>query len=149
MAFLGLAARVKKEVPFLRGVLLSDDGLSVIDSFEFTALPTEDLAEQIHGLASALQGRLSTMTSSLDRVIIRTGDESQGFGKKPIQTRTRVEGALLLVARTACTDVRLLRGPDVGRACGTNRDGAEAEASGLVAADYVVAASAALAAAKL
>ena len=150
MSFVGIAVRVTGGAPYLRGVVLDDPNAGDQDRFEFRPTATEDLPTQILGIADGLAGRLEVLTTPLTRVVLRLGDERQGHAKGPIQARTRTEGAVLYVARRFCVDVRALHGPDIGRACGTDRDGAEAQARTLMgAADWVVAGSAALAAQSL
>lgn len=150
MTFLGIAVRVSREVPYLRGVLIDENTPGDLSQFEFTPPAAGTNADHILTIANGLEGRLSVLASPLTRVVLRLGDERQGHGTNTRVARTRTEGAVMFVARRGCADVRALHGKEIGIACGTDKAGADAQAQVLISEErWMAAASAAIAARSL
>ena len=143
MVHVGIAVRIESSKPRLRGVIL--DGES-ITTFDYLAADSSDVAEKIVTIADGLDGRLAAL-HDIQRIVIRQGDDGKRGGLTATTLlRLRAEGAAIYVARQRCRDVRVMSGPDVGRACGGDLASAEEQAKEIAPATWKVAASAALAA---
>ena len=147
MVYFGIAVRVAKGAPYLRGVILDADPTIPTKVFEYTSSSDADLAVQIQALADGLSSQLRLQAQGAKRVVLRQGDGGGRAGATAAAVVTfRAEGAALYVARKVCVDVRVLNGPNVGRACGGDKLEAERQAREIVDEAFVIAASAALAA---
>lgn len=150
MAFVGIAVRISKGRPHLRGVFLDEPSTGEVRTFDFLPASGLEVADMIHSVADGLAGQFAASTSEVVRVVIRQADDGERGGMTGARLlRARTEGAAAYVARNECSDVRILNGPAVGRACGGDRSDAEDQASRIVASEWVVAGSAALAAKNL
>lgn len=156
MTFLGIAVRVTKEIPYLRGVLLDENAAGDATPFEFTPPTSGTNADHITSICNGLEGRIQHLGSPLTRVVFRLGDEASGHRANSRVFRTRAEGGAMFIARRVCADVRALHGPQIGTACGTDKAGADAQGQALVTTQgwtpvdgWVAAASAAVAARSL
>lgn len=146
MVFVGIAVRTENKRARLRGIVL--DG-SDVKTFDYPATDTNDIAVKVATIADGLDGSLSAF-DDIQRIVVRQGDDGQRAGlTAAVVQRLRTEGAAIYVARQRCSDVRVLSGPQIGRACGGNLADAETAAVDIAAPTWKVAASAALAAQSL
>lgn len=147
MAYVGLAARIKNGKPHLRGVVLDDPDPGDVRTFDYTPPSGTEPADMIHSVCDGLAGQFANVKTGVTRVVIRQADDGgRGGMTKARVLRARAEGGVAYVAREECSDVRILSGPNVGRACGDNLADAEEQAKQIAAAVWKEAASAALAA---
>jgi hypothetical protein len=150
VTFFGIAVRIAAGAPYLRGVILDADKSLPAKTFEYTTSAAADLASQIKTLSDGLAAQLTLPKTTVDRLVLRQGDGGGRAGATTAAVITfRAEGAALYVSRATCADVRVLNGPNIGRACGGDKVEAERQAREIVSADFVIAGSAALAARNL
>lgn len=147
MAYVGIAIRINKGRPHLRGVLLDEPAPGDVRTFDYLPQAGAEASDMIHSVADGLAGQLAAVTGGITRVVVRQADDGQRGGMTAERVlRARAEGAAAYVARRECSDVRILNGPAVGRACGGNLSNAEDQAARIAPDVWRVAASAALAA---
>lgn len=150
MTYVGVAVRISKGKPHLRGVLLDHPAPGDVQTFDYLPPSGAEATDMIHSIADGLAARLAAVQPGIVRVVLRQADDGRRGGMTSSAVlRARAEGAAAYVARQECPDVRILNGPAVGRACGDDLADAEEQATRIAGSVWTVAGSAALAAKNL
>lgn len=141
---LGVACNIDRGRPVVRGVLLGDDDAAT-GTFSYGTRRNDDWALQLRSLETTLRTELERRT--IEAVVVRLRDY---FKRQSVDTgvvrRCQAEGVIMAVARRTCEKVEALNGREIGTTAGTSKDSVWQEAGGLVEADLIDAAAAALAA---
>lgn len=147
MSYVGVAVRIVRGRPHLRGVVLDEPSVGAVRTFDYLPPAGVQAPDMIRSVADGLAGQLAGVESAVLRLVIRQADDGRHGGMTAGRVlRARAEGAIAYVAKLECSDVQILDGPAIGRAFGGSLASAESSALQIVAKDWMVAASAALAA---
>lgn len=149
---MGLAVTIlTNRRPALRVVLVDDASgtPSIVDCSDIPA-SAESLAAQLHTLARAIDSR-ARGAGQVDRVVVRRADNPpRASNNEGPKLRLLAEGAVIAAIRDVVPVVDVGTGRDIGRWCGSNKEGADTAASNLLSAAgrdamYVEAAAGAIA----
>lgn len=146
MLVLGLAVGKRGTKRAVRSVVLDTLTDTVVGTIEHIVDPGHDDATQAREARDALLSALRAHDVTAG-VMLEADYTPQNRVVAGTKTRLRIEGACLSACREVISQITVVNGPALGRACGTSKDAAVTAGKSLVAeAIYGEAAAAALAA---
>lgn len=143
----GIAIRTTKSCPHLRGVAVDVDSGEVVVQFEHKA-SAGAVADQIHEIGQDLASELRALEPVA--VLIREVGFARAAGMTaPVKNRIRAEGVCVAIARAVTENVAIMETKAIASLLGVKGADVDTAGEAVTSGDWVEAATAALAAAKL